>query len=192
MDHSTDNNHNNNNHHLTALDIDNQSSDLEDISSASSSSDAAGTLNNTKQSSPQHMHHHNDDGIHNIQTTAKPTNLPLLTACYMSTLTTGATTYAFSFYSSALKTSLHLSQNQLDTLSSATFCAGILSWIPGMVVDAWGARSAMAAGGLSNTVNLTLYWIIATERVKMPDIDLLVLVLSLLGVLIFMGCALVT
>ena len=207
MDHSTDNNHNNNNHHLTALDIDNQSSDLEDISSASSSSDAAGPLDN-KQSSPQHVHHNNDDDIimqpihstssapthhtHNIQTTSKPTNLPLLTACYMSALTTGATTYAFSFYSSALKTSLHLSQNQLDTLSSATFCAGILSWIPGMIVDAWGARSAMAAGGLSNTVNLTLYWIIATERVHLPDIDVLVLVLSLLGVLIFMGCALVT
>ena len=56
--------------------------------------------------------------------TSSSTNLPLLTACYLSALTTGATTYAFSFYSSALKSSLRLSQNQLDTLSSATFCAG--------------------------------------------------------------------
>jgi len=61
-----------------------------------------------------------------------------------------------------------------------------------MIVDAWGARNSMALGGMSNTIMLSLYWIIATEHVKLHDVDLLVLVLSVLGVLIFVGCALVT
>ena len=60
-----------------------------------------------------------------------------------------------------------------------------------MIVDAWGARNAMALGGLSNAVNLTMYWMIATERWPLKDdLELLILVLSVLGVLIFMGCAL--
>ena len=122
----------------------------------------------------------------------QPTNLPLLTACYISALTVGATTYAFSFYSNDLKTSLNLSQNQLDTLSSATFCAGIFSWLPGMVVDAWGARRAMALGGTSNAIIISLYWAIATEHIKVHDIDLLIIMLSALSVVTFMGCALIT
>ncbi|KAL3797584.1 hypothetical protein ACHAW5_003303 [Stephanodiscus triporus] len=120
------------------------------------------------------------------------TNLPLLTACYISALTVGATTYAFSFYSNDLKTSLNLSQNQLDTLSSATFCAGIFSWLPGMVVDFWGARRAMALGGTSNAIILSLYWVIATEHVKLHDIEFLMFLLSALSVVTFMGCALIT
>ena len=119
------------------------------------------------------------------------TNLPLLAACYLSALTTGATTYAFSFYSSALKSSLHLSQNQLDTLSSSTFCAGVLSWMPGMCVDLWGARRAMSIGGTANAVHLTLYWFLATGRWRLEQ-DVLILVLSALGVVIFMGCAMIT
>ena len=122
----------------------------------------------------------------------QPTNLPLLTACYISALTVGATTYAFSFYSNDLKTSLDLSQNQLDTLSSATFCAGIFSWLPGMVVDAWGARRAMALGGTSNAIMLSLYWAIATEHLKVHDIEWLIFMLSALSVVTFMGCALIT
>jgi hypothetical protein len=119
-------------------------------------------------------------------------NLPLLTACYISALTVGAPIYAFSFYSTDLKTSLDLSQNQLDTLSSATFCAGIFSWLPGMIVDAWGARRAMALGGTSNAILFSLYWAIATEHIKILDIDLLIFLLSALSVVTFMGCALIT
>lgn len=122
----------------------------------------------------------------------RPTNLPLLTACYISALTVGATTYAFSFYSNDLKTSLNLSQNQLDTLSSSTFCAGIFSWLPGMVVDAWGARRAMALGGTSNAIILSLYWAIATGRFELRDVDSLIYLLSALSVVTFMGCALIT
>lgn len=126
------------------------------------------------------------------------TNLPLLTAAYMSALTTGATTYAFSFYSSALKMSLHLSQSQLDTLGSATFAAGVFSWIPGMVVDRYGSKLGIIVGGFGNVCVLSLYWFIATGRLwqlNSSDEDVttwLVFVLSILGVLTFMGCALIT
>ena len=136
-------------------------------------------LASTKTSTyPQHLqplHSSPQQSTQQTPNTTKSTNLPLLTTCYMSALTTGATTYAFSFYSVALKASLHLSQNQLDTLSSATFCAGIMSWIPGMIVDYYGAKFAMTLGGISNTIMLTLYWIIATEQIKLPNIDLLIL-----------------
>ncbi|KAL3805369.1 hypothetical protein HJC23_009076 [Cyclotella cryptica] len=133
-------------------------------------------------------------------TSTTTTNLPLLTTAYLSALTTGATTYAFSFYSSALKLSLHLSQSQLDTLSSATFCAGVLSWIPGMVVDRYGARVGIVMGGMGNVCVLSLYWLIATGRVwelkKERDEDdvttFLIVLLSSLGVLTFVGCALIT
>ena len=195
MDH-----HSEDNRHLSALHIENQSEGEDGLSLMDSSTSSSNDLNNdTNKTStyPQHLQplHSSQQQQQSTQqstNTTKSTNLPLLTTCYMSALTTGATTYAFSFYSVALKASLHLSQNQLDTLSSATFCAGIMSWIPGMIVDHYGAKFAMTLGGISNTIMLTLYWIIATEQIKLPNIDLLVLTLSLFGVVIFMGCALVT
>jgi hypothetical protein len=133
----------------------------------------------------------------------QPTNLPLLTTCYISALTTGATTYAFSFYSSDLKSKLLLSQNQLDTLSSATFVAGLVSWIPGLIVDRYGPRFAMIVGSVCNAILLTYYWLLATKRIKLlfhyndnndnsSNKDQLVFVLSCLSVIIFMGSALIT
>lgn len=156
------------------------------------------------------LHHHslppllidgnNNEGEGTITTT---TNLPLLTTCYISALTTGATIYAFSFYSSDLKSSLQLSQNQLDTLGSATFVAGLVSWIPGLIVDRYGPRFAMIVGSVCNAILLTWYWLLVTKRIKLfhhNDIDnssisineLLVFVLSFLSVMIFMGSALIT
>lgn len=131
---------------------------------------------------------------------SRETNLPLLTAAYLSALTTGATTYAFSFYSSALKLSLHLTQSQLDTLGSATFAAGVFSWIPGLIVDRYGSKLGIIVGGMGNVCVLSLYWLIATGRLWQLDSDKkddttttwLLFVLSLLGVLTFMFCALIT
>jgi MFS family permease len=126
------------------------------------------------------------------------TNLPLLTAVYMSALTTGATTYAFSFYSSALKMSLHLTQSELDTLGSATFAAGVFSWIPGMIVDRYGSKLGIIVGGMGNACVLSSYWFVATGRLWELDSDndeatqWLIALLSVLGVLTFMGCALIT
>ena len=124
MDHSEDN------RHLSALHIDNQSEGEDGLSFMDSSTSSSNDLNNDNKTStyPQHLQplHSSQQQQQSTQQTAstiKSTNLPLLTTCYMSALTTGATTYAFSFYSVALKASLHLSQNQLESLSSATFCA---------------------------------------------------------------------
>lgn len=153
------------------------------------------------------LHHHslppllidenNNEGEGTITTT---TNLPLLTTCYISALTTGATTYAFSFYSSDLKSSLQLSQNHLDTLSSATFVSGLVSWIPGLIVDRYGPRFAMIVGSVWNAILLTWYWLLVTQRIILfrrddndnSNNDLIVFVLSFLSVLIFMGSALIT
>ncbi|KAL9189797.1 hypothetical protein ACHAXT_009472 [Thalassiosira profunda] len=181
----------NGDHNLTAMDIEND--DEGDRSSLVHSSSSDTNVNVLSNHGPQHLETASPYApTFTSPRQKKPTNLPLLACSYLSALTTGATTYAFSFYSNALKTSLHLTQNQLDTLSSATFCAGILSWMPGMIVDSFGARTAMALGGTSNSVMLSLYWLLATERVPLHDLDLLILVLSALGVLIFVGCALVT
>ena len=61
-----------------------------------------------------------------------------------------------------------------------------------MMVDICGARLAMALGGMMNVCTLSMYWMIATERWKIHDLELLLVVLSSLGVLTFVGCALVT
>jgi MFS family permease len=161
-----------------------------------------------------HHHHHSlpplliderqedDDGE-----AGTTTNLPLLTACYISALTTGATAYSFSFYSSDLKSIVQLSQNQIDTLSSATFVAGLVSWIPGIIVDRYGPRYAMIVGSVCNAILLTYYWLLVTQRIKLlfhyhndnddnnnssSNNDLLIFVLSCISVLIFMGNALIT
>jgi len=187
-DNHNENNNNNQQHQLSSLNID----DRESL--PSEHSDDYDT-NNTNFGSNSPLHMNNDHPAAEQSTQPPPikqTNLPLLSACYMAALTTGATTYAFSFYSNALKSSLHLSQNQLDTLSSAIFCAGILSWMPGMVVDSFGARFAIIVGGIGNSVHLTCYWMIVTERWKISNMNVLMFLLSVLGVLIFVGCALVT
>jgi len=187
-DNHNENNNNNQQHQLSSLNID----DRESL--PSEHSDDYDT-NNTNFGSNSPLHMNNDHPTAEQSTPPSPikqTNLPLLSACYMAALTTGATTYAFSFYSNALKSSLHLSQNQLDTLSSAIFCAGILSWMPGMVVDSFGARFAIIVGGIGNSFHLTCYWMIVTERWKISNMNVLMFLLSVLGVLIFVGCALVT
>ena len=172
-------------HQLTSLNIDDDSNDA--ISSSLVSSEICD----------------NSDLKPSLQSNSMSnTNLPLLTTAYLSALTTGATTYAFSFYSSALKRSLHLTQNQLDTLGSATFAAGVFSWIPGMIVDRYGSKLCIVVGGLGNACVLSLYWFIATGRLwqlnsesESGDAEIttrLIFVLSILGVLTFMGCALIT
>ncbi|KAL7436178.1 hypothetical protein ACHAXM_005047 [Skeletonema potamos] len=178
-----------NNNQLSSLNID----ERESLPSEHDDDGYVGNNYGGKNNSPLHTSSSNNNNSNNQAVDEpKKTNLPLLSACYMSALTTGATTYAFSFYSNALKTSLHLSQNQLDTLSSAIFCAGILSWIPGMIVDSFGARTAMTLGGIGNTIHLTCYWMIVTERWEIHNVHVLIFILSVLGVLIFVGCALVT
>ena len=118
-------------------------------------------------------------------------NIPLLTSAYLASLTTGGTTYAFGLYGAALKKSLQLSQSQLDTISSANFCAGLLSWIPGIIVDRYGPRFALTFGGVLSASSLLLYWLVSREFIQVQHV-LLVPTLSLLGVLLFTSSALIT
>eukprot|EP00588_Corethron_pennatum_P032939 CAMPEP_0194341878 /NCGR_PEP_ID=MMETSP0171-20130528/91091_1 /TAXON_ID=218684 /ORGANISM="Corethron pennatum, Strain L29A3" /LENGTH=663 /DNA_ID=CAMNT_0039107379 /DNA_START=162 /DNA_END=2153 /DNA_ORIENTATION=+ len=120
-----------------------------------------------------------------------PTNLPLLTAVLMAAGTTGGTTYAFGLFGAALKANLHLQQSELDTISAATFCAGLLSWAPGMFVDRFGARLAITIGGLSGACSLLLYWAVATERFPVSR-EWAVAALSALGVWVYVSSAAVT
>jgi hypothetical protein len=119
------------------------------------------------------------------------TNIPLLTSAFLAALTTGGTTYAFGLYGAALKKSLQLSQSQLDTISSANFCAGLLSWIPGLIVDRRGPRFALSFGGILGASSLISYWLVAREFIQL-DRFMIVPTLSLLGILIFTSSALVT
>ena len=119
------------------------------------------------------------------------TNLPALTGAILASGTTGGITYAFGMYSSALKHTLRLTQGQLDTVSSAFFMAGLLSWAPGMVSDRYGPRCSLAAGGVTSAISLMAFYAVATEAVEVPR-PLLVTTLSGLGVCSFMSSALVT
>ena len=119
------------------------------------------------------------------------TNIPLLTSAYLAALTTGGTTYAFGLYGAALKKSLQLSQSQLDTISSANFCAGLLSWIPGIIVDRCGPRFALSLGGVLSASSLIMYWLVAREFIQLHR-TMIVPTLCLLGVLIFASSALIT
>lgn len=130
----------------------------------------------------------------NLQTVngaVRRSNIPSLTCAFLSSLTTGGTTYAFGLYGDALKKTLRLSQPQLDTISTANFCAGLFSWIPGLIVDTLGTKTGLIAGGIQGAVSLTLYWGVAKQYIPLER-DLLVPILSLLGVFIFLSCALIT
>jgi len=126
---------------------------------------------------------------HNIVTMEK-SNIPLLTAAFLAALTTGGNTYAFGLYGSALKKALQLSQSQLDTISSANFCAGLLSWIPGGFADKYGPRFALTLGGIAGAASMMSYWLVAREFIPLPR-ALLIPTLCLFGVLIFLSNSMV-
>ena len=117
-------------------------------------------------------------------------NIPLLTAAFLAALTTGGNTYAFGLYGRTLKTTLSLSQSQLDTISSANFCAGLLSWLPGGVADKKGPRFSLTVGGISGAVSMMSYWLVAREFIPLPRV-LLIPTLCLFGVLIFLSNSMV-
>ena len=124
--------------------------------------------------------------------TWRQTNIPVLVVAFSAALATGGPTYAFGLYAATLKSTLFLSQSQLNMISSATFLAGVLSWIPGMCVDKWGCKRAMIVGGMIQSIALSGYWVAATKfAIYETSSSITVPALSLLGVVIFMSNSLV-
>mmetsp|Transcript_2559 Transcript_2559/g.3893 ORF Transcript_2559/g.3893 Transcript_2559/m.3893 type:complete len:642 (+) Transcript_2559:121-2046(+) len=118
-------------------------------------------------------------------------NVPAISCAILASVTTGGTSYAFSLYGGALKHSLHLTQAQLATISSANFLAGFFSWIPGLIVDRFGERFSLILGGSIGAISLVYFWAVATRLVDVPR-SLIVVTLSSLGILIFLAVSLVT
>lgn len=119
-------------------------------------------------------------------------NIPRVACALLAALTTGGVSYAFGLYGNALKKTLHLSQAQLETISSATFVAGLFSWIPGIFVDRFGTRYGISLGGVLGAAALMLYWAVAKQYIHISSLSLVVAILSALGVILFLACALVT
>jgi MFS family permease len=86
---------------------------------------------------------------------------------------------------------LHLTADELATISSATFTAGLFSWIPGLAVDRFGERCGLTTGGIFSAMGMTVFWAVATRTMFVPR-DWLVLALSALAVQVFMSISLVT
>lgn len=153
------------------------------------------TDNGSDHEEESRLHNDEDDEADErslpLQDASSPSNIHQLTCAFLAALTTGGTTYAFGLYGDALKKSLHLSQPQLDTISTANFCAGLFSWIPGLVVDKMGVRTGLVSGGILGSVSLCLYWGVATQFFQVER-WMLVPTLSALGVLIFLSCAFIT
>jgi MFS family permease len=116
-------------------------------------------------------------------------NIPALVCVLLASLTTGGTMYAFGVYGNTLKKSLLLSQSQLDTISSSFFVAGVFSWIPGLVVDKFGPRISLILGGIMGALSTTLFWAMARQFFSAHDH--IVEILTTLGVLISLACALI-
>jgi MFS family permease len=119
------------------------------------------------------------------------TNVKPIIAALLGSLTTGGTTYAFSVYSAELKSSLHLSQSELDTISASFFCAGLFSWMPGMLSDRFGPKFGMMFGSISMMASLLVYYWVAT-RFSAASHAIIVPTLSAVGVWTFLSCAAVT
>ena len=112
-------------------------------------------------------------------------NIPILVAAFLSILATGGPTYSFGVYASTLKDNFSLSQAQLDTLGASSFAAGLISWIPGLCVDAWGSRRALIVGGLFQSLGLLAYWTVARFACEILSPASSVPTLSFISVVIF-------
>ncbi|CAB9523117.1 Nodulin-like [Seminavis robusta] len=88
-------------------------------------------------------------------------NIGILVTAFLAILATGGPTYSFGVYAETLKATFSLTQSELDTLGAASFAAGLISWIPGLLVDAWGPRQALLWGGAMQSFGLACYWMAA-------------------------------
>ena len=109
----------------------------------------------------------------------------------LAAATTGGTVYSFSIYGEDLKVSLNLTQTQLSYISTSFFVAGIFSVIPGAIVDRWGPRFSIIAGGSMGAFATITFWLIGREILLCPSLGWTLSMLSLMGITTFMSCALI-
>ena len=82
---------------------------------------------------------------------------------FVASLTSGQ--YAFAVFSGALKTTLNLTQAQLDTIATVPYLSALLGWLPGRLNDTCGPRVAVTVGCLGMATSLTAYWMVVTQLV---------------------------
>jgi hypothetical protein len=128
---------------------------------------------------------------HHYHRYSKASNVKLLTCALLAALSTGGPVYSFGLWGGELKSHLELTQAQLDTISSASFCAGLFSWIPGLMIDHLGIKLSLVVGGICGSTLLTLYWAIAKQVIHVHT-DFILPLLCGVGILIFMSNSLVT
>ena len=117
--------------------------------------------------------------------------MPLLICGFLNPLVLGGTIYSFGFYGNALKQQFHLTQANLDTVSSVFFAAGLLAWIPGMVADRFGVQIGMIVGGIWTTCNIGLYWSLLRQFIVIDNPWFLVACLASMRFLISLSVAMI-
>jgi hypothetical protein len=130
--------------------------------------------------------------IHRHRFPKQPNNIRLLACAFVASSTTGGVVYSFGFFGGELKSNFHLTQSQLDTISAANFCAGLLSWIPGLMIDHWGVRTSLFLGGTGGAFFMTIYWAVARQLLVIDNPNILLPLLCFLGLFVFMTNSLVT
>jgi MFS family permease len=120
-------------------------------------------------------------------------NIPCLACAFFASATTGGAIYCFGVLADDLKRALQISQMQLGAISAAFFTiGGLLSWLPGMVVDRMKMRFSMAWGGILGAFFTTLYWILCRYPDLIPGfMEHPVGILSVLAIAISLSCGLI-
>ena len=82
--------------------------------------------------------------------------------------------YAVSVYSGSLKTTLELTQDQLDTITTFPYFTGLVTFTLGWLSDRRGPGVAVSFGCLLLAPMLCVYWAVATQRIAVPAVPALV------------------
>ena len=88
-----------------------------------------------------------------------------LVACMFVACLTQGQLYAFSVYGGALKASLELTQDDLDTIATFPYISGLFVWVPGRLNDRWGPRAAIRFGATGMALGTVAYWAVARQLV---------------------------
>ena len=86
-----------------------------------------------------------------------------LVACMFVACLTQGQLYAFAVYGGALKQTLSLTQDDLDTIGTFPYISGFFVWIPGRLNDRYGPRAAIRCGGAGMALGTVAYWAVARQ-----------------------------